>query len=130
MVPPQQMNGLYRSSDPSRLNQEDRGDLAHVHPLELWLLAYLRHHPHSTWSDVREASSSARQEAYQWLFTTRKQGQDVRIQTLLEEDAFRQIHQAWRRLGYPFDSLVPSYATAIGSSGTIPPRWPTWPVSS
>ena len=116
-----QMDDLYRTADPSRLTLNDRGHLAHVHPLELWLLTYLQLHPNSTWSDVRAASTSARQEVYRWLFTTRsKQGQDVRIQTLLEEDAFRQIHRGWQRLGYPFSSLVPSYATAIGSSGDNP----------
>ena len=92
-----------------------------MHPLELWLLTYLRLHPNSTWSDVRAASASERQDVYRWLFTTRsKQGQDIRIQTLLEEDAFRQIHRGWRQLGYPFSSLVPSYATAIGSAGDNP----------
>jgi membrane peptidoglycan carboxypeptidase len=39
---------------------------------------------------------------------------------LLEIDAFQEIHGAWRRLGYPFESLVPSYATAIGVSGDTP----------
>jgi membrane peptidoglycan carboxypeptidase len=116
-----QMDDLYQTADPSRLNLNDRGYLAHVHPLELWLLTYLRHDPKSTWSDVRAASTTERQEVYRWLFTTRsKQGQNVRIQTLLEEDAFRQIHRGWQRLGYPFSSLVPSYATAIGSSGDNP----------
>ena len=31
-----------------------------------------------------------------------------------------QIHRTWQRLGYPFDSLTPSYATAIGASGDRP----------
>lgn len=47
-------------------------------------------------------------------------GQDKRILTLLEIDAFHQIHQAWRPLGYPSDSLVPSYATAISVPGDTP----------
>ena len=46
--------------------------------------------------------------------------QDKRIRILLEEEAFARIHEAWRRLGYPFDHLVPSYATAIGSSADRP----------
>ena len=62
-----------------------------------------------------EASAAARQESYAWLFRTRHKGaQDRRIRILLEEEAFVRIHEAWRRLGYPIDSLVPSYATAIG----------------
>ncbi|NJM83888.1 MAG: glycosyl transferase family 51, partial [Tabrizicola sp.] len=39
---------------------------------------------------------------------------------ILEEDAFKLIHSRWARLGYPFPSLVPSYATAIGSSADRP----------
>jgi membrane peptidoglycan carboxypeptidase len=38
----------------------------------------------------------------------------------LEGDAFAEIHRAWKRLGYPFGHLVPSYATALGSSGDNP----------
>ena len=52
-------------------------------------------------------------------------GQNARIATLLEMDAFAQIHRSWQRLGYPFESLVPSYATAIGSSGDGPRHWPS-----
>ncbi|MGH6922092.1 MAG: hypothetical protein ACREJ0_30860, partial [Geminicoccaceae bacterium] len=59
--------------------------------------------------------------SYAWLFkTNRKAAQDKRIRILLEEEAFARIHESWRRLGYPFDHLVPSYATAIGSSADRP----------
>jgi membrane peptidoglycan carboxypeptidase len=44
----------------------------------------------------------------------------VRIRVLREQDAFRQIHLDWRKQGYPFAFLVPSLATAIGSSGDRP----------
>jgi hypothetical protein len=116
-----QIADLYRADDPNRVNLNDRGYLAHVHPLELWLLVHLRHHPNAPLSEVLAASTHQRQEVYHWLFTTRsKLAQDERIQTVMEEDAFRQIHRAWQRLGYPFSSLVPSYATAIGSSGDNP----------
>jgi hypothetical protein len=39
---------------------------------------------------------------------------------LLEVEGFQEIHKAWKRLGYPFDSLVPSYGTAIGASADRP----------
>ncbi|QJY41022.1 hypothetical protein HND97_09240 [Vibrio cholerae] len=39
---------------------------------------------------------------------------------MLEVEAFTDIHQSWQRLGYPFDHLVPSLATALGSSGDRP----------
>jgi hypothetical protein len=92
-----------------------------VHPLELWLVEFLRRQPQATLSEVVEASRSVRQEAYNWLFHTRySQAQDIRIRSVREEDAFRAIHQRWRKVGYPFDSLVASYATAIGSSADRP----------
>jgi membrane peptidoglycan carboxypeptidase len=39
---------------------------------------------------------------------------------MLEVDAFGEIQRAWKRLGYPFEALTPSYATAIGASGDRP----------
>jgi hypothetical protein len=50
----------------------------------------------------------------------RKRAQDKRIRSLLEVEAFREIHRQWQRLGYPFDSLVPSYATTLGASADRP----------
>ena len=92
-----------------------------MHPLELWLIAYQHHHPDATLSAMIAASARERQGVYAWLFKTRDQrAQNVRIQTLFEREAFERIHRDWQRLGYPFPSLVPSYATAIGSSGDTP----------
>jgi hypothetical protein len=85
------------------------------------LVGYLRAHPGAAWSQVKEASRAQIQETYQWLFKTRhKQAQDLRIRGIMEVEAFLEIHHAWQRLGYPFGSLVPSYATAIGSSADRP----------
>jgi membrane peptidoglycan carboxypeptidase len=68
-----------------------------------------------------EAAAAVRQESYAWLFKTgSKAKQDKRIRILLEEEAFARIHEAWKRLGYPFEHLVPSYASAIGSSADRP----------
>jgi membrane peptidoglycan carboxypeptidase len=99
----------------------DRSYLARVHPLELWLLHHLRRKPGAPLAEVIEASAHERQEVYRWLFRTRhKRAQDRRIRTLLELEAFLEIHRTWQRLGYPFESLTPSLATAIGSSGDRP----------
>ena len=40
--------------------------------------------------------------------------------SVAERDAFVRIHREWKRLGYPFETLAPSLATAIGSSGDRP----------
>lgn len=112
---------LYEKFAPDRFTLADRGYLAGIHPLELWLVEYLQQHPDATRSEIVAAGTDERQAAYAWLFRTRyKSAQDTRIRILLEEQAFARIHRAWQRLGYPFDSLVPSYATAIGSSADRP----------
>ena len=60
-------------------------------------------------------------DVYRWLFrTARKNAQDIRIHSLLELEAFLEIHRSWKRLGYPFDMFVPSLASAIGSSADRP----------
>ncbi|MBS1854247.1 MAG: transglycosylase domain-containing protein [Acidobacteria bacterium] len=120
-VPETAMRKLYGEYAPGRFNLNDRGYLANVHPLELWLVEYLERHPAATFAEVATASAGERQECYRWLFQNRRgHGQDLRIRSLLEADAFREIHRRWQRLGYPFPSLVPSLATAIGSSGDTP----------
>jgi membrane peptidoglycan carboxypeptidase len=112
---------LYAKYAPDRFSLNDRGYLAGVHPLELWLVAYLQTHPGASRAEIFQASTAERQQAYAWLFKTRNaRKQDVRIRILLEAAAFQRILEDWRRQGYPFDQLVPSLATAIGSSGDRP----------
>lgn len=116
-----EMEQLYVAYGPEKFSLSDRGYLAHTHPLEIWLLNYCAQHPQATLSEVIAKSANQRQEIYSWLFQTRnKSAQDRRIRIILEENAFREIWSAWKRQGYPFDSLVPSYATAIGVSGDTP----------
>ena len=118
---PQELDEVFERYPPEKFNLNDRGYLARVHPLELWLIDYLLQHPDASMGEVLEASADERQEVYQWLMKTRrKHAQDKRILDLLEIEAFQQLHQQWQRLGYPFASLTPSLATAIGSSGDRP----------
>ena len=112
---------LYKRTAPEAYDLPDRGYVARVHPLELWLVGYLSAKPEASWQEAVEASAEQRQAVYRWLFRTRFKGaQDSRIYTMLEVEAFLDIHRRWARLGYPFDHLVPSYATALGSSGDRP----------
>lgn len=95
--------------------------LASVHPLALWLAGFRLAAPAATLSDAIAASADERQQVYGWLFRSRNRGaQDLRIRTLLEIDAFARIQQRWQRLGYPFETLTPSYASALGASGDRP----------
>lgn len=117
----QTVESLHERYAADRMSLADRGYVAGVHPLELWLVGFLRAKPGATLSDALSASEPQRQEVYAWLFRTRnKDAQDQRIRSLLEIEAFQEVHRAWRRLGYPFESLTPSYATSIGASGDRP----------
>jgi hypothetical protein len=115
---------MYQSYGPGAYDLPDQGYIARVHPLELWLVGYLMQHPDAQFKDAVAASRFERQEVYSWLFKSRhKSARDSRIRTMLEIEAFLDIHQRWQHLGYPFDHLVPSLATAIGSSGDHSKRW-------
>ncbi|MGJ7516966.1 transglycosylase domain-containing protein [Pseudomonas baetica] len=112
---------LYEAYGPGIYDLPDQGFIAKVHPLDLWMMGYLLNHPDATFKDIVKASQFERQEVYSWLFKSRHKGaRDNRIRTMLEIEAFLDIHQRWQKLGYPFDHLVPSLATAIGSSGDRP----------
>ncbi|QGZ63987.1 transglycosylase domain-containing protein [Paraburkholderia acidisoli] len=102
-------------------NLNDRGYIAGIHPLELWLLNYLRSHPDATLAQVQQASRDTRLYTYQWLFKTKYHAtQDRRIRHMIELRAYDAIGKSWRALGYPFDSITPSYGAAIGASGDRP----------
>ncbi|MGV8888686.1 MAG: transglycosylase domain-containing protein [Pseudomonas sp.] len=117
----ERLERLYENYSPGAYDLPDQGFIAKVHPLDLWLMGYLLNNPDAKWSQIVKASHFERQEVYSWLFKSRHKGaRDSRIRTMLEIEAFLDIHQRWQKVGYPFDHLVPSLATAIGSSGDRP----------
>lgn len=104
-----------------KFDLNDRAYLTNVHPLALWLASYKIEKPNATWKETVAASADARQETYEWLFNPRKfAGQNTRIRIILEQEAFQHIHKTWQDLGYSFSTMVPSYASALGSSGDTP----------
>lgn len=112
---------LYAAYAADRFDLADRGYLARVHPLELWLVAYLKAHPQASFTDALRASAAETPVVYRWLFNHKsRRAQDQRIGIALEATAFDRITAAWQRLGYPFEHLVPSLATAIGVSADRP----------
>ena len=118
---PSMRQHLYDTYAPSRYGMADQGYIAGVHPLELWLVGYLAEQPDATLRQVFDASSEQRIAVYQWLFSRhRRAAQDRRIRSLLEIEAFLEVHRNWQQHGYPFESLVPSLATAIGSAADRP----------
>jgi membrane peptidoglycan carboxypeptidase len=104
-----------------KFNLNDRGYIAGIHPLELWLLNYLRVHPDATLDRIQQQSHDARLYTYKWLFKTRYHAtQDRRIRHMIELKAYDAIGKSWSALGYPFDHITPSYGAAIGASGDRP----------
>ncbi|HYM80988.1 MAG TPA: transglycosylase domain-containing protein [Candidatus Limnocylindria bacterium] len=90
-------------------------------PLAIWSADYLGSHPSATWPELLAASENVRRETSSWLFRTRNvRAQQLRLRTRIERDAFERMTPYWRRLGFPFATLVPSYASAIGSAADRP----------
>lgn len=115
------LESLYRTHAPDAYNLTDRGYVTQIHPLELWVVKALRAAPGTDLKTLDDKGADVRREVYNWLFrTSRKNAQDIRIQSLLEVEAFDGLLRDWKRLGYPFDNITPSYATAIGASGDRP----------
>lgn len=118
---PKTLEALYRDHAPEAYDLADRGYVSQIHPLELWVVQTLRGKPGTDLKTLYDQGADARREVYNWLFkTSRKNAQDIRIQSLIEVEAFDGLLHDWKRLGYPFDNITPSYATSIGSSGDRP----------
>ncbi|MEZ4588769.1 MAG: transglycosylase domain-containing protein [Gemmatimonadales bacterium] len=118
---------LFQRADPARTSLVDRGFLSGVHPLELWVMEFRLRHPGATRAEVMDSSRTVRQEVYRWLFSTRRSAaQDERIRSILEVEAFFEIHRSWQRLGYPFASLVPSLRHGDRELADRPGGWPSW----
>jgi membrane peptidoglycan carboxypeptidase len=120
-IEPDRFTKLYQQFADGKFSLNDESYIAGVHPLRIWLVAYLQTHPDASWNEIAAASPVAIDQSYTWLFKRGKTfQQNVRIETIIEQDAFARIWQDWRRQGYPFDHLVPSLGTTIGASGDRP----------
>jgi membrane peptidoglycan carboxypeptidase len=120
-VSPDEAARLFKSYDPGRLNISDYGYLLNRHPLEVWAAGQLIHEPSLSWNDLLKRSSEVREVTGRWLLQSKnRRAQDLRLRIRIEEDAFARMTPYWQRLAFPFDHLVPSYATAIGSSADRP----------
>lgn len=120
-APNQLIEQWYHEFKPEAFSLNDQAFLARIHPLELWLIGYLERHPNAPLRHALKASKEIRQHAYSWLFnTSNTQAQDSRIKTLIEQESFERVLTQWQKLGYPFAYMVPSLASALGSSGDRP----------
>jgi hypothetical protein len=112
---------LFRAYRNPRLTLADYAYLLSVHPLDLWCAGEFRKNPSLSWQDLYARSGEARRIGSAWLFQTRNaRAQDLRLRIRIERDAFARMAPYWQRLGFPFKTMVPSYATAIGNSSDRP----------
>ena len=105
---------------PSTLTLADRAFVTGIQPLELWVVSRLRANPGASIVALQEEGAQARQDAQAWLFRRTpavRRAQDRSIRITLERDAFQRILAAWRNVGFPYEDIVPSFGTSIGSSG-------------
>ena len=110
-----------RTYDDPRFTLDDYAYLLGCQPLDLWCGSQLAREPNLTWDELLARSEEPRRESESWLLDPRRRrAQDLRLRTRIERDAFERMAPSWRRLGFPFQRLVPSYATAIGSSADRP----------
>jgi hypothetical protein len=118
---PRAIESLHRRYSRQALAAVDRARVMRIDPLELWMVDALRIRPLASAREQWAASADAREADWAWIFRTRNaRARERRILAMLERDAFAEIHRAWQELGYPFGSLVPSFATAIGASADRP----------
>jgi membrane peptidoglycan carboxypeptidase len=118
---PDEVRRLAKAYGGSDLTLSDYGYLLSRHPLEIWCAGELAREPDARWNELLERSAAARRLVSAWLFKTRNRGaQETRLRIRIEKDAFARMTPSWQRLGFPFERLVPTLATAIGNSSDRP----------
>jgi membrane peptidoglycan carboxypeptidase len=120
-LPVDHLEPLYDSYDNPRLNLADYAYLLGRRPMDVFAGEQLWRDAGLGWRELWARSSSAREVASAWLFKPRNRpAQQRRLRIQIERDAFQAMTPHWQRLGFPFDRLVPSLATSIGSSSDRP----------
>ncbi|MBI4446282.1 MAG: transglycosylase domain-containing protein [Acidobacteria bacterium] len=115
------LSGLAKAYGNPRLNIADFGYLLDRHPLELWCALELLRNPQATFAEILGRSAEPVRISNRWLFQERnRKAQDLRLKIRIEQDAFERMTPYWKRMGFPFERLVSSYATAIGGSSDRP----------
>jgi cell division protein FtsI/penicillin-binding protein 2 len=118
---PALLSQLFRSYSNPRLNLSDYGYLLSTHPLEVWCAGELMKNAAMPWEELLARGKEARRISSGWLLQARNhRAQDLRLRIRFEKEAFGRMVPYWQRLGFPFKTMVPSYATAIGSSSDRP----------
>jgi hypothetical protein len=118
---PAAVHRLARAYGNPRLTIADYGYLLDLHPLEIWCAGELLRAPELSFEGLADRADAATDVSSAWLFKTRnRRAQDLRVKRRIERDAFVHMTPYWRRMGFPFERLVPSLTTALGSSSDRP----------
>lgn len=117
----QQILRLVNAHRTGQYNMNDIGYVAKLHPILLYVAKQMIANPSISYTELVEQSAKIRQESYSWLFKNKKkQAQWIRVYSVLEAQGFESILDQWQRVGFPFEYIVPSLASALGSSGDKP----------
>lgn len=120
-VTPEQIASLWQAYANPRLNLADYGYLLSRDPLQIYVAGELMADPSASWRKILAGSEYAVDVSSRWLFQKRnRRAQNSRLRIRFERDAFARMTPYWRRLGFPFEKLVPSYGTVLGSSADSP----------
>jgi membrane peptidoglycan carboxypeptidase len=120
-VPAGDLDKLVATYGGSRLTLLDYAYLLDRQPMEVAGVGEIVHEPGVSWGAMIERTAAARQLSSQWLFGKRARGaQELRLRIRVERDAFKRMTPYWQHVGFPFHRMVPSYASAIGSSSDRP----------
>lgn len=112
---------LYNDYAPGKFNLQDRAYLTRLHPMEIWVAEQRVANNAYTWDQAKADSRDERVEIYGWLLNSKNMaGQNNRIHTILEQEAFTHIHDYWEQIGFPFDRMTPSLGSALGAAGDTP----------
>lgn len=112
---------LFDAYDNPRLTLSDHAYLLDRRPMDVFAAGQLWREPGLGWQELWSRSGEARAVSSAWLFKARnRHAQQRRLRVQVERDAFAAMTPYWQRLGFPFDRLVPSLATSIGSSSDRP----------
>jgi hypothetical protein len=112
---------LARAYGNPRLTIADYAYLLDLSPLEIWCAGELAQSPGLSFEDLIARADVARNVSSEWLFKTRnRRAQDLRVRKRIQRDAFAHMTPYWRELGFPFERLVPSLTTALGTSADRP----------
>ena len=118
---PDAVHRLARAYGNTRLTIADYGYLLDLQPLDIWCAGELLRNPGISFKDLMARAEHAKKVSSAWLFETRnRRAQELRLRRRIERDAFAQMTPYWRRMGFPFERLVPSLTTALGSSADRP----------